>query len=462
LALACIISVMLGVATLIVVNSVMSGFSTKLRDRLHNLLSDVLLESTSLDGFADPDGKMKRIHRDPYLADKIEAMTPTMEVFAMLQFRVNNGEAITRPVRLIGIEPDGRSAIGGFKEFLQNQKNKEHASFEVPDDALRNYDWHMRQMMPQMPKKILEPGYDPEPEPPPSKIKVPRGAIIGKLIATVRYKDEDNPGKLKEITLLHPGDQVTLITVSGAIPTANGTKMVPVNDAFLVVDYFKSDMSEYDSNCVFVPLEYLQHIRTMDDRATNIQIKLKNHNDSKVVVERLRELFPDKTAFNVTTWEDKQGALLAAIAIEKGILNVLLFMIIGVAGFGILAIFTMIVAEKTRDIGILKALGAPSGGVMQIFLSYGLLLGIVGTLIGSGLGIWLTTYINEVEHAISLVTHQDIFNRDVYYFKEIPTDIQFWSVFLIDIGAVTIAVVFSVLPALRAAMLHPVSALRYE
>src|ERR1700691_4080842 len=84
LALACIISVMLGVATLIVVNSVMSGFSTKLRDRLHNLLSDVLIESTSLDGFADPDGKMKRIHRDPYLADKIEAMTPTMEVFAML------------------------------------------------------------------------------------------------------------------------------------------------------------------------------------------------------------------------------------------------------------------------------------------------------------------------------------------------------------------------------------------
>src|SRR5207245_1460399 len=111
LALACIISVMLGVATLIVVNSVMSGFSTKLRDRLHGLLSDVLLESNTLDGFADPEAKMDRIRKDPWLAERIEAMTPTMEVFAMLQFKVGN-ETITRPVRLIGIDPAGRAAIG--------------------------------------------------------------------------------------------------------------------------------------------------------------------------------------------------------------------------------------------------------------------------------------------------------------------------------------------------------------
>ena len=98
LALACIISVMLGVATLIVVNSVMSGFSTKLRDRLHGLLSDVLIEATTLEGFDDADGKMAAIKRDPFLVSKIEAMTPTMEIFAMLQFRLPNGEQITRPI----------------------------------------------------------------------------------------------------------------------------------------------------------------------------------------------------------------------------------------------------------------------------------------------------------------------------------------------------------------------------
>src|SRR6266478_6751724 len=91
LALACIVSVMLGVATLIVVNSVMSGFSTKLRDRLHGLLSDVLIEYPSYEGFANPDAKIARIREDPFLNDRIEAMTSTLEIFAMLQFRIPNG-----------------------------------------------------------------------------------------------------------------------------------------------------------------------------------------------------------------------------------------------------------------------------------------------------------------------------------------------------------------------------------
>src|SRR6185369_9126853 len=95
------------------------------------------------------------------------------------------------------------------------------------------------------------------------------------------------------------------------------------------------------------------------------------------VVELLKGAFPPGM-YNVRTWEQKQGPLLAAVEIESAILNVLLFLIITVAGFGILAIFFMIVVEKTKDIGILKALGASSSGVMSIFLSYGLLLGVVG------------------------------------------------------------------------------------
>jgi len=164
----------------------------------------------------------------------------------------------------------------------------------------------------------------------------------------------------------------------------------------------------------------------------------------------------------VQTWEHKQGPLLAAISVEKGILNVLLFMIIAVAGFGILAIFTMIVFEKTRDIGILKALGASNGGVMSIFLGYGLLLGVVGSGLGTALGITITVYINEIESFLGRLTGQDLFPRDIYYFDKIPTDIQMQSVVLVNVGAVVIAVLASVLPSLRAALLHPVRALRYE
>src|SRR5207249_4894433 len=131
---------------------------------------------------------------------------------------------------------------------------------------------------------------------------------------------------------------------------------------------------------------YLQRLRGLEGRVTSIQIKLKDYADAKEVVRRLRDLFEDR-GLVVLTWEEKQGPLLAAISIEKGILNVLLFMIIAVAGFGILAIFSMIVVEKTRDIGILKALGASNGGVLKIFLGYGLLLGLVGAGLGSALGL---------------------------------------------------------------------------
>ncbi len=98
----------------------------------------------------------------------------------------------------------------------------------------------------------------------------------------------------------------------------------------------------------------------------------------------------------VSTWEDKQSALLAAVRMEMAILNILLFLIIAVAGFGILAIFLMIVVEKTRDIGILKALGASALGVQNIFLGYGLALGLVGSGIGLVLGLLFVRYINEI------------------------------------------------------------------
>ncbi len=96
--------------------------------------------------------------------------------------------------------------------------------------------------------------------------------------------------------------------------------------------------------------------------------------------------------------------LLPAVEVESAILNVLLFLIIAVAGFGILAIFYMIVVEKTRDIGVLKALGASSRGVMSIFLTYGLSLGVVGSGVGVILGLLFVHYINEIEGVLSWLT----------------------------------------------------------
>src|SRR5438477_4883514 len=123
LALACIISIMLGVATLIVVNSVMAGFSTKLKDRLHGLLSDVLIESLVFEGFADPQEKMQRIWNSP-IGDKIEAMTPTIEILGLIQITYRGQEMMPRAIKLIGIDAQGRARVGGFAEYLSDPRNR--------------------------------------------------------------------------------------------------------------------------------------------------------------------------------------------------------------------------------------------------------------------------------------------------------------------------------------------------
>src|SRR5262249_19091929 len=128
--------------------------------------------------------------------------------------------------------------------------------------------------------------------------------------------------------------------------------------------------------------------------------------------------------FLVSTWEKKQGPLLAAVAVEQSILNILLFFIIAVAGFGILAIFSMIVVEKTRAIGVLKALGPSARGVRGIFGGYGLSLGRAGSGVGMIGGLLFVRYINEIEKSLSVLTGRRVFAPDIYYFDKIPTLVQ--------------------------------------
>ena len=193
----------------------------------------------------------------------------------------------------------------------------------------------------------------------------------------------------------------------------------------------------------------------------SIQIKLRAGADLEKFRDKLRAAFPLEM-YGISTWRDKQGPLLAAVQMETAILNILLFLIIAVAGFGILAIFFMIVVEKTKDIGILKSLGASGGGVMSIFLTYGLLLGTVGSGAGLLLGLLFVKNIDHLRSWVEFLSGQPVFDPSIYYFQEIPTLIQPMMIAWVIAGAIAIAVIASILPALRAARLHPVEALRYE
>jgi lipoprotein-releasing system permease protein len=535
IALVCVASVMLGVATMIVVNAVMAGFSHEMQTRIHGILSDIVFESHSLSGFQDPKWHMEEIRRAG--GGDIEGMTPTVAVPAMLSFQVR-GQWLTRQVMFIGIDETTHSMVSDFGSYLQHPDNRRQLSFALRDGGYDTFDsqaegkagengptrpamesagWPHRRMrvareklwrdkmgargdaagqpvrpIDQQVDAVLAattadgstadsstpaegstadsstPAKDPAARSDPFRAARPEegdtmdpakeqftGIVPG--IGLASFRDSDGVDRF----LVLPGDDVKI-----TFPTA-GTPPKAVSDTFTIVDFYESKMSEYDSNFVFVPIAALQRMRGMVDPQTgvpsvnSIQIKLKPGADLNVVRDRLRKAFPAEM-YAVSTWRDKQGPLLSAVDMEMAVLNILLFLIIAVAGFGILAIFFMIVVEKTRDIGILKSLGAGSTGIAGIFLGYGLFLGLVGAGVGLALGLAITWNINAIRAGVEWCTGQRVFDPSIYYFFKIPTIVNPYTVAWIIAGAVGIAVAASVLPALRAARLHPVEALRHD
>jgi lipoprotein-releasing system permease protein len=511
IALVSIISVTLGVATLIVVNSVMSGFTHEMEDRMHGVISDVVVESRDMAGFVNADAHMARIRE--IAAGDIEAMSPTVHVPAMLNFRVN-GSWMMRQVNFIGIDPATYHQVSDSSGYLQHPENRKQLSFDLRDGGYDVKDhttgsearvrfgmdwagWPYRRKVAEREKAWLEmqrasldtgainaaaealradpfagiespvkaaagdEGVEQEYEAIAAEgrdfdraIEQYTGVVLGIALSRFRTDEGDH-------FLTLPGDDVTL-----TFPTTD-TPPQAVSATFTIVDFYESKMSEYDSAFVFAPISEVQRLRNMVDPTsgaasiTSIQIKLKEGVKLNEVRDKLRKAFAPEY-YAISTWRDKQGPLLAAVQMETVILNILLFLIIAVAGFGILAIFFMIVVEKTKDIGVLKSLGASGGGVMSIFLSYGLALGIVGSGVGLALGLLFVHNIDEVRYAIERITGQQVFDPNIYYFQEIPTLIEPMTIAWIICGAIGIAVLFSIMPALRAARLHPVEALRYE
>jgi lipoprotein-releasing system permease protein len=443
IALASVVSVMLGVATMIVVNSVMAGFSDKMRDRLHGVLADVIVESRDFDGFKNSDEVMARI--EEVAGEDVVAMAPTMETFALMKWSYH-GQPITKEVQLIGIKPLERAKTGDFAEFLIDERGRKiPPSFEVPERVRLNSP--AGQMFGDEDDPTLKEAFKQMMDEPSKE----GGVIIGFAMGHAHVQGRD-------WCIAPPGTQVGLV-----YPQA-GDKPKASYDRLPVVGYFKSGMSEYDSHHVYMPLEQMQKMRLLDGHVNQIQVKAREGVDLdalsskiEVALEKMKPRF-----FSVATWEQKQGPLLAAVAVEQSILNILLFFIIAVAGFGILAIFSMIVVEKTRDIGVLKALGASTSGVRGIFLGYGLSLGMVGSGVGMISGLLFVRFINEIEHGLSVVTGRKVFDDSIYYFNVIPTLVQPGTVAWIVGGALAIAVAASVWPAQRAARLRPVQALRFE
>ena len=497
IALASVISVMLGVATMIVVNAVMLGFTSEMQDRIQGILSDVIFESRDLNkGFPHYEWHRDRIFEQA--GDLIEELTPVAYTPGMLTYRIGGfGDPVSFPVDIVGIDVLTQSKVSKLASYLQHPENRRLLSFDLREggydvhvdggtDHIRpameyagwgwRHRWAARTKFQQTQFAVPQHSTETEGTPhdpflefhneaavfDPAK-EQHAGVIVGIGASVMNRESTIDPETGKKVVIddlaLLPGDDVRL-----SFTTAD-MQLQLRSDSFTVIDLYESKMAEYDRKLVFVPIEKLQRLRGMVDAesgsltTTRILIKAKPGVEIDLVRDRLLEFFPYQI-YRISTWRDDQDQLLNAVATELAMLNVLLFLIFAVAGFGILAIFYMIVVEKQKDIGILKALGASSGGIMQIFLYYSLSLGTLGSALGLALGLLFVEYIKEIAAVLSYILKRDIFSPEIYSLYEIPTIVDVPTVIGIIVGAILIAAAAGVLPALRAARTHPVETLR--
>ena len=220
-----------------------------------------------------------------------------------------------------------------------------------------------------------------------------------------------------------------------------------------IAGIFNSGMYDYDLNLAFMQLETAQEILGMPGEVTALAIKLDNLYLADKVENELTSALGFK--YNLKTWMEMNRNFFAALKLEKLTMFVILTLIILVAAFNIASTLIVMVVEKTKDIGILKAIGMPSSAIRRIFTYEGLIIGTVGTLLGASGGVGLCVLLKKYQF-IKLP-------QDIYYIDRLPVALQVWpDMVLIILAAIVITLISTIYPASKAAGLRPVEALRYE
>jgi lipoprotein-releasing system permease protein len=284
-------------------------------------------------------------------------------------------------------------------------------------------------------------------------ISLPRYLLQGN-INDVSERSDDAAGIIigKELAVLNSlrvGDVVQLISPQGK-RTPIGA--IPRVQNFRIAGIFKSGMYEFDSNLVYMDLGQAQKFFEMGEGVTGIEVHLADIYSAPKLGFRIESILG--TPFWTRTWKEMYRNLFSALKLEKLAMFIILTFIVLVAAFNIIIALIMLVMEKSRDIAILKALGATPDKVMRIFVVQGMLIGVVGTLLGAGAG---------VVGAAILARYPIIeLPEEIYTIPTLPISIEATDILIICAVALSICFLATIYPSLRAARLEPVEALRYE
>jgi len=261
------------------------------------------------------------------------------------------------------------------------------------------------------------------------------GIIIGKELAVANS--------------LRVGDVVQLISPQGK-RTPIGA--MPKVQNFKIIGVFKSGMYEFDANLVYMDLPQAQKFFELGEGVTGIEVSLKDIYYAPKLATRIESTLGNP--FWARTWKDMYRNLFSALKLEKIAMFIILTLIVLVAAFNIIISLIMLVMEKSRDIAILKALGATSDRIMRIFIVQGMVVGVVGTALGAlaGLG------------GAALLARYPLIElpEEIYTISTLPVFVETWDVLIVCAVALTICFLATIYPSLRAARLEPVEALRYE
>jgi lipoprotein-releasing system permease protein len=254
------------------------------------------------------------------------------------------------------------------------------------------------------------------------------------------------------------GDNITLISPQGNA-TAFGT--VPRVRAYRVAAVFDVGMFEYDSSFIFLPLEAAQvFFRHTPEQVTGVEIMVRDPDRIGEIRRAIGQILgPGVRLFD---WQQANSSFFNAIQVERNVMFLILTLIIIVAAFNIISSMIMLVKDKTKDIAILRTMGATRGSVMRIFFLAGASVGVIGTIAGFGLGMAFTSNIETIRQWLQALTGTPLFSAEIYFLSRLPAKVDPVEVAQVVGMAFVLSFLATIYPAWRAARLDPVEALRYE
>jgi len=510
-----IASVTLCVAMVLVVMSVMGGFLDTIRERSRGLHSEIVLESGTLQGF--PFYEEFQQYLTDHNADIVSLSTPVIYTYGI--FRVP-ATTYTKPARVVGMRLKEYTQVNDFKKGLHYEHyfpgttnlkpqrmplggmdDKQHLVLP-PDLEAANAHWRESESNAKKKEKFIAHPYEMAMYPPYVTINHPGDRVYAFGDEGPGYVGAENDGIIIGCDLLNDrrddGDfnrhlargadiALTLMPIS---PAGNVTGEPPVRLPLRYADDSRTGIFEIDNLCVYVDLDMLQHKLAMDPqsltgggmtkaRVNQLLVSLRPGTDletGKAVVTAAWEKFIDSLGelpsmaderalsfVDVMTWEDLQRPFIQAVEKEK-VLVTLLFSLISLVAMALVGcVFYMIVEKKTRDIGILKAIGASAKGVASLFVAYALAVGLCGAILGTLVGVVFVWNINDIQAFLATLNPQlRVWSPEVYSFDKIPEIVKTWDALGVGFVAVLASVAGSIIPAAIAGLIWPVKALRYE